>query len=138
MPSTRKTALAWGATAALLINCATMVRSSSAQPSEPSTDVAGHEDYWAKKIVLLEVDESSAVENDTSSVWLIDVKLVEIGGRFFLVGVTYVPENVGYKAYETMRDVTQGIAWDDVKAFRAFTKDQFETYLKHFDDDAEE
>jgi hypothetical protein len=82
------------------------------------------------KIVVFRVDRSSALETKESSKSMKNASILEIGGRYFVIGTAYVPDDPDYAEYQSMQDVNIGIAWEKVSEYQAFTDEQYISYLK--------
>ena len=81
------------------------------------------------KIVMVEVNRSSAMESKSSSVTIQNARFSKVGGRYFIVGNSYVSDDSDYTRY---KDVIIGVPWDNVLRYQAFTPDQFAEYVKQW------
>jgi hypothetical protein len=77
------------------------------------------------KIIYVTVDESKDMEELGSAIVMIDVKLEQIGDRLFIVGTGY-----GGTSRAWYKDMTVGIAWENVNRFFALTSEQYESMEK--------
>ncbi len=82
---------------------------------------------FAGKYLLLQVDRSNSLETKTETALLWDAKLLELGGRFFLVG-TSVERPDDEENRESWHAETTGISWSRIAKFRALSEEQFEEY----------
>ncbi len=116
----------WAAAGAVLIIgiCAySLLAADTAQTAETAvTDFTG-------KFVVLIIDQSSAVERRQNTEVLENAKMVQIGGRHFIVGKAYTPEGVGAN-WRTGSEL--GVAWDKVHVYYTYTPEAFKSYSKRW------
>jgi hypothetical protein len=112
------------------------VHAEGKQESAGATSVEKMEFFFDGNILLLEVDESNAVESDSSTVIIEKARLLKVGGRHFIIGQTYtqgVPESYGA---QSVAGATRGIPWDRVVGFYAMPPKDFEVFVKEWLDES--
>ncbi len=87
------------------------------------------------KIVLLEVNRSSAVESDSDTVLLQNVRVTKLGDRQFLVGIGYTPNDDKEYWY---KDMLVGVPCDSILRFSAMTPAQCEAFMKRWREQLQE
>jgi hypothetical protein len=102
-----------------------VVADDAAQKAKPpSPDFSG-------KIVVVIIDQSSAVERRENTEVLEDAAMSQIGGRYFIVGKAYTPAEVS----TNWRSGSQvGVSWEKVHMYYAYTPEQFKNYAKRWSD----
>jgi hypothetical protein len=87
------------------------------------------------KIVLLEVNRSSVLENKSSTVMMQNVRIVKFGSRDFIVGTGYAPDDD--EDYWN-KDMFVGVPCESIVRFHAMTPTQFNVFLKKWREHAED
>jgi hypothetical protein len=116
------------ATFCVLMFFTVQVRGESKESSAPAAD----EDLLSEfqdKIVMIEVNRSSAMETKSTTVVVQNAHINKIGGRYFVHGTAYVTEDSDYQWY---KDVIVGVPWDNIVRYQAFTTEQYTEYLKQW------
>jgi hypothetical protein len=96
------------------------------KPSDP--DFTG-------KIVVVIIDQSSAVERRQNTEILDHATMTQIGGRHFIVGNAYSPSDVPAN-WRTGSQV--GVAWEKVHMYYAYTPEQFKNYSKKWSESSDD
>lgn len=105
---------------------------------EASHKSPSSEPDFSDKIVVVIIDQSSAVERRQNTEILDHAVMSQIGGRHFIVGNAYSPSDVPPN-WRTGSQV--GVAWEKVHMYYAYTPEQFKNYSKKWSeasDDKEE
>jgi hypothetical protein len=125
--------LGWGAFILFVVAASTSAFSDEQQATAlPGGDLTRD---LKDKIVLLEVNRSSAVESDSDTVLLKDVRLTELGNRHFILGIGYsAPDDINYW-YE---DMLIGVPCDSILRFSAMTPEQCAKFMKKWKDQVQE
>jgi hypothetical protein len=100
-------------------------------PRAASDDLATE---FKDKIVLLEVNRSTALETKSGSVVLVKLRITKLGTRDFVVGTGYAPEEGDATWY---KDVLVGVPCESILRFHAMTPKQFADYMKTWKDRSE-
>jgi hypothetical protein len=108
------------------------VRGEETSPATPDHDLALE---FKDKIVLFEIDRSSALETDSGTVILHKVRITKLGNRDFIIGDGYAPADNDDSWY---KDLLVGVPCDSVIRFHAMSPDQFTEYMKLWKDRTEE
>jgi hypothetical protein len=108
-------------------------RSTAQETSQPDTTENYH-NIFADKIVGITFDDSTAVVRGDDYSWMTNVKIINIGGRDFIVGESYVPEGENYKEYQVYKGMTAGYPAERVKSFRTYSVEQFQARVKSSDE----
>jgi hypothetical protein len=101
-------------------------------PATPNNELALS---FKDKIVLFEIDRSSALETDSGSVILHKVRITKLGNRDFIIGDGYSPEDSEDSWY---KGLLVGVPCDSVIRFHAMTPNQFTEYMKLWKDRQED
>jgi hypothetical protein len=118
--------------ALLLLSAANFAERTSLRADDHPTSIdANLTAEFKDKIVLLEVNRSSAVETKSSTVLLEKLHVTKLGNRDFLIGTGYAPENNDEYWY---KDMTVGIPCDSIVRFHAMTPKQFVEFMKKWKD----
>lgn len=100
-----------------------------AQQTEDATPIPSDE-LFKGRIVVLRIDQSSALETKESSRAVTQVSIQEIGGRYFVTGLAYVSDHPEFSSQAYLKGVSVGIAWERVSEFQAYTEDQYNAYIQ--------
>jgi hypothetical protein len=113
--------------ATILTSCGNL----QAEDSKKSSDDLAAE--FKDKIVMLEVNRSSAIEAKTGTVVLVKMRITKLGNRDFVVGTGYAPDDDD----SWYKDVVVGVPCESIVRFHAMTQKQFADYMKKWKDRSE-
>lgn len=126
--------IVWLGMFGLLVIGVIVSRGTSA-PSDVDSDRPVAQTDFQGQIVVIVVDQSSAIETRNRTEILRDPQIRMIGNRYFIVGKA-VQRPGGEKDWRTGAEV--GMAWDVVQQYYAYSPNDFETYLKGWAEDEDE
>ncbi|HEX6962903.1 MAG TPA: hypothetical protein VF175_13620 [Lacipirellula sp.] len=110
-----------------LVIAATPAACAEASAGQDDFDFAGE---LKGKIVLLEVNRSNAVENDSFSALISDARITQISGRYFIFGKGYGKHG----SQVSTEGMLLGVPWDSVLRIQVMTEKQLDKYMEQWKD----
>jgi hypothetical protein len=88
-------------------------------------------DRFQGKIVMVYIDRSSSVEQNSSSEFIKNARIEKIGDRFFITGVVQLsPAEKGLPENEWRDGASVGFPWEKINAYYAYSPEMFETVYR--------
>jgi len=99
------------------------------ETDEGGISLAELSESFRGKILMLEIDRSSALESRSGHAVLKEARILLIGDRYFLHGTGHAPAEYKQSWYN---DTFVGISWESVSRYYVMTYEQFEEYTKQY------
>jgi hypothetical protein len=93
-------------------------------------------DRFKGKILMIYIDRSSSMEQNSSTEFIRDARIEEIGERFYITGVVQLsPAEKDHSENEWRDGASVGFPWDKINGYYAYSPEQFEKVFQPPADD---
>ncbi len=110
----------------LIASCSEYLLANEISEDSSMSDIS---EAFRGKIVMIEIDRSSALESKSNHAVLKDAQVLLIGDRYFIQGKGHTPK--GYEG-SWYKNAVVGISWSDVTRYYVMTLEQFEEYSEQY------